>query len=234
MADPKLAHIINVPVCKHMITGRKGWLTQIKSCVRDSIKDLDENNSGANKQALKDTVQEMELKLKEIEAVYTRLMTIDQADVEKYDDGISDIGKVINVVLKEVRERFHNAEPRILDQPPEEGPEPLPGGPMLNREHLRPDRLTRDCTPIEFQSWTEEFRLYYSASGIDKIPLGEQPEHFCRCLAMPLLRSSVQKLSTPQRSSKVKSSRAVSHHFRLVSPFVNRNLYIFTPCSNDV
>ena len=119
----------------------------------------------ANKQALKDAVREMELKVKEIEAGYTRLMTIDQADVDKYDEEISDLGKGINVILKEVRESLHNAEPRILAQPPEEGPEPRPGGPLLNREHLRPDPLSRDCTPVVFQNWTEEFRLYYSASG---------------------------------------------------------------------
>ena len=85
----------------------------------------------------------MELKLKEIEAGYTRLMTIDQADVEKYDDEISDLGKGINAILKEVWESLHNTEPRILAHPPEEGP-------LLNREHLRPDPLTHDCTPVEF------------------------------------------------------------------------------------
>ena len=103
MADTKWAHINKVPACKHMIRGHKGWLTQIKSRVRGSIRDLNENNFSGNKKALKEVVQEMELKIKEIEAGYTCLMTIDQADVEKYDDEISDLGKGINVILKEVR-----------------------------------------------------------------------------------------------------------------------------------
>ena len=118
MADPKWAHVTNIPACKHMIRGHKGWLTQLKSRVRDSIRDLDENNSGSNKQALKDAVYEMELKLKEIKAGYTRLMTIDQEDIERYDVEISDLGKGINIILKEVRESLHPAEPKILAQPP--------------------------------------------------------------------------------------------------------------------
>ena len=52
MTDPKWAHIVNVPACKHMIRGHKGWLTQLKSRVRDSIKDLDEGGRNIRRQFL--------------------------------------------------------------------------------------------------------------------------------------------------------------------------------------
>ena len=48
------------------------------------------------------------------------------------------------------------------------GPEPRPGRTLLNRERLRRDPLPRDCIPVEFETWAEEFCLYYSASGIEK------------------------------------------------------------------
>ena len=110
----------------------------------------------------------METKMLGIEAGYTRLMAIDPEQVATYDKEIEELGKAAIVILVEVSQVFHVTEP--AQQAPQDAPEARPGT-LLNREHLKPDILTRDCNPAELATWLEDFRLYYSASGIDKVPL---------------------------------------------------------------
>ena len=180
MADARWAAVNDAAACKHMVRGHKGWLTQTYKRVRGSITELEENPSSANRTALREAVTAMETKMLDIEAGYSRLMAIDAENVATYDKEIEEIGDTINVILAEVRRVFHTTEPQqqvAQDAAPEARP-----GTLLNREHLRPDTLTRDSNPAELATWIEEFRLYYSASGIDKVPLREQRGYFCRCL----------------------------------------------------
>ena len=179
MADAKWAAVNDAAACKHMVRGHKGWLTQTQKRVRDAINELGANPSTANRTGLREAVSAMETKMLDIEAGYTRLMAIDPEQVATYDKEIEELGKAANVILAEVRQVFHVTEP--AQQAPQDAPEARPGT-LLNREHLKPDILTRDCNPAELATWLEDFRLYYSASGIDKVPLREQRGYFCRCL----------------------------------------------------
>ena len=179
MANAKWGAVNDVAACKHMVCGHKGWLTQTQKRVQEAINELGANPSMANRTGLKEAVSAMETKMLDIEAGYTRLMDIDPEQVATYDKEIEELGKAANIILAEVRQVFHVTEPR--QQAPQDAPEVRPGT-LLNRDHLKPESLTRDSNPAELATWIEDFRLYYSASGIDKVPLREQRGYFCRCL----------------------------------------------------
>ena len=152
MADAKWATVNDAAACKHMVRGHKGWLTQTQKCVQASINELGANPSSANRSALREAVVAMETKMLDIEAGYSRLMAIDPENVATYDKEIEEVGEAANVILAEVRQVFHITEPH--QQPAQDAvPEARPGT-LLNREHLRPDSLTRDSNPaISVVAW---------------------------------------------------------------------------------
>ena len=49
-------------------------------------------------------------------------------------------------------------------------------------ESLRPDRLKRDNTPVEFTVWCNQFLAYFSSSKMDQCTILEQQAYFKACL----------------------------------------------------
>ena len=62
-------------------------------------------------------------------------------NVATYDKEIEELGQTANVILAEVRQVFHDTKPR--QQAAQDAPEACPGT-LLNREHFKPESLTRD------------------------------------------------------------------------------------------
>ena len=59
--------------------------------------------------------------------------------------------------------------------------QPLPRVHKPN-ESLRPDKLKRDNTPVEFKVWCDQFEAYYSSSKMDQCTVLEQQAYFKACL----------------------------------------------------
>ena len=61
---------------------------------------------------------------------------------------------------------------------------------------LKPSKLTRDATPVEFAVWLEAYMAYYSSSRMELAPLAEQMAYLKACLDTGLLSRLDAELTT--------------------------------------
>ena len=70
-------------------------------------------------------------------------------------------------------------KPKPVPVPPELRPQ---AGKVKPNLALKPDKLTKDCTPAEFRNWSARFEADYTSSNIDKATIEEQHKYIRACL----------------------------------------------------
>ena len=107
---------------------------------------------------------------------------------------------------------------------------------------LKPSKLTRDATPVEFAVWLEAYMAYYSSSRMELAPLPEQMAYLKACLdtgllsrldseltsQTPILYTSEEKDGSFDPALHNKSAfQALEEEFLLQYPIFTRRLDFF-------
>ena len=68
-------------------------------------------------------------------------------------------------------------------------PKPAPRSSLVRKpnEALRPSKLMRENSPVEFRVWISQFRAYYTSSRMDLASITEQQAYFKACLEPALV-----------------------------------------------
>ena len=184
--------VTEIPQCVNMVRGHKGWFTKREAGVTAAVASLTNNPCDVNIKAATVALTTLETKLADLEAGYSRLLALDPARAEQWDNEIDELGDRMNEAATLTRDAIADAT-RQAAAPPAQAPQP--GAGIKIKDSLRPDTLSREFNPVMLHGWYTDFSLYYESSTMERASLREQHGHFCRCLDPTLAQMMREKMT---------------------------------------
>ena len=209
----------------------RGRITNVKKVVQN---DIAMANSLANpSQAVLERLQKDDATIVALSEVYEETATLAGQEDETYVDTVTSNLAVDRVTLenlqKEVLAAMIKMEGSSIATGPASGGAATASVKVKVDSALKPHKLTKEMTPVEFKNWAKLFKAWYEASGMDRATVSTQQSYLRVCLASDLSACMDQKISdsTPIFGTGNSCLAILEEEFGTLYPTYNRRTYFF-------
>ena len=214
----------------------RGRITNVKKVVQN---DISMANSLANpSQAVLERLKKDDATIVALSEVYEKTATLaadeDATYVETVTKNLADDRITLENLQKEVLTAMIKMEGSTVTTGPAPGGAATASVKVKVDSALKPHKLTKEMTPVEFKNWAKLFKAWYEASNMDKATVGTQQSYLRVCLASDLSAAMDQKISdsTPIFGTGNSCFAVLEEEFGSLYPVYNRRTYLFTNSQN--
>ena len=209
----------------------RGRITNVKKLVQNDISMA--NSLADPSQAVLERLKKDDATIVELSKVYEQTATLaadeDEAYVETVTKNLADDRITLENLQKEVLAAMIKMEGSTVATGPAPGGAATASVKVKVDSALKPHKLTKEMTPVEFKNWAKLFKAWYEASNMDKATVGTQQSYLRVCLASDLSASMDQKISdsTPIFGTGNSCFAVLEEEFGTLYPTYNRRTYFF-------
>ena len=169
---------------KGAINTHKGHFTRRAKAIQ-ALLPLVKPDTPATRTALHDELGRLSAQYKALLELYDSLRQVDPEEAENAEQRVGQLDDDYQTLRLRVLKKLDTSQqqpeqPRRAQQ--EEGAGAVAARRPRADETLRPDKLTLDYTPAEFEDWKEKFRAFHSTSGFDVLAPNNQQAYLYACV----------------------------------------------------
>ena len=165
-----------VKALKARISANKGHMRREIGAMQRAVNFLDSDPTSMTKKEVQDTFEKVKSRKDLVTELYEEIMEIDPDKINDYNARLDDLENEYNTAMAiavEAMRKYERIKTASANSAPPRGANNT-NDPMRVQTALQPDKLSRDNTPTELQSWIRKFRSFYSLSKLDKTEVVDQ------------------------------------------------------------